>query len=419
MANLFALALPFIILSKVIMWQSILTWRIYKFSGLTVLWMVAATIGTLTKVLRGPESINNYLIFKGVFWHTWMEKSLYQVYPAEYFDNNHYGPVFSLIIAPFALLPDVWGCTLWGLINAGILLYAIDQLPLNTLQKSGMIAIGLLEMITSIQNVQFNPMLTSWVLLAYVWTIQGKDHWATLLIAAGFLVKIYGIIGLVAWFFSKRRWVFAASFLGWIVLLFVLPMLISSPTFVWESYGEWLAKLAYKNEKNRNAVANAFMQDISVPGMIRRISGRQFWDGWILLPAAAVYAAALFSRWKSWGNAIFQQSFVAFLLIGVVLFSTSSESATYVIAVTGVAWWFVLDPQPRPKWQIGLLVFVLVLTSLSPTDLFPAVIRENLIKPYSLKALPCFLIWLVMAWRFLFSKKALEFAERNKPEKLG
>jgi hypothetical protein len=392
------------------MWQSISTWRISKFPGLYVVWMLVALVGTLTKVLRGAESINNYHIFKGVFWHTLAEKSLYQLYPEEYFDTNLYGPVFSLLIAPFALLPDAIGCTLWGLANAGVLLYALHQLPVKETQKIGILAIGLLEMLTSIQNVQFNPMLTAWVVLAYVWTIQVKDHWATLLIAAGFLIKIYGIIGLVCWFFSKRRWVFVISFVGWVGVLFVLPMLISSPEFVFDSYGEWLARLASKNEKNRNAIANAFMQDISVPGMIRRISGRQFWDGWVLLPAAGIYAFVLFTKGKFWGDRLFQQRFMAFLLVGVVLFSTSAESATYCIAVTGIGWWYMIQPSPRPSWQVGLLVFMIVLTSLSPTDLFPSVVRENVIKPYSLKAFPCFLIWLVMAWQLF---------PRNKREKLG
>ena len=60
---------------------------------------------------------NNYLIFKYVFWHTIQGKSLYALSPAEFEDCNHYGPVFSLIIAPFAVLPDFIGMLLWLLIS--------------------------------------------------------------------------------------------------------------------------------------------------------------------------------------------------------------------------------------------------------------------------------------------------------------
>jgi hypothetical protein len=81
----------------------------------------------------------------------------------------------------------------------------------------------------------------------------------------------------------------------------------------------------------------------------------------------------------------------------VVLFSTSSESSTYIIAFTGVAVWFVLQPRPYKAWPVFLLAFVLLLSSLSPTDLFPRSIRETWIIPYSLKALPCVLVWFTIA----------------------
>ena len=73
------------------------------------IWMVLALVG----MLKYHRSDNNFLIFRGVFWHTWQQTSLYAAYPAEYFDVNHYGPLFSLIIAPFALLPHWVGLLFW------------------------------------------------------------------------------------------------------------------------------------------------------------------------------------------------------------------------------------------------------------------------------------------------------------------
>jgi len=387
------------------MWHRISSWRIGQIPGAYIIWMIVACLGTIVKVVSGPQSYNNFLIFRGVFWHTLAEKSLYLEYPLEYFDTNLYGPVFGVVIAPLALLPTPIGCLFWGILNAGILLYSIHRLPITEPQKIGILLIGLVEMLTSIQNLQFNPMLTSWILLAYVLTRDGKEKWAALFVALGFMVKIYGVIALVCWFFSKRRLVFGGWFIIWLAVLFVIPMVLSSPEFVWDSYGEWMARLASKNEKNRNALANAFMQDISVQGMIRRISGYTFWDGWVLLPAASVYATAFFLNSKRWIHKEFQQRFLAFLLLGVVLFSTSAESATYVIAVVGVGWWYMMETGPRHSWQVVLLLFVLLLTSLSPTDVFPRVVREEWIKPFSLKALPCFLVWLVMVWQFIIWSK--------------
>lgn len=64
------------------------------------------------------------------FWHTWNQTSLYAPY-AEYFDTNHYGPFFSLIIAPFAVVPLPVGLILWHVLMALLLYVCIRKLPLN------------------------------------------------------------------------------------------------------------------------------------------------------------------------------------------------------------------------------------------------------------------------------------------------
>src|SRR3712207_8981993 len=65
------------------------------------LWLLLPVIASLLKISKH----NNYLIFRYVFWHTIEQKPLYAAYD-EYWDTNHYGPFFSLVIAPFALLPE-------------------------------------------------------------------------------------------------------------------------------------------------------------------------------------------------------------------------------------------------------------------------------------------------------------------------
>ena len=80
------------------------------------IWILLATISAIKQYLIGNN--NNYLIFKNVFNHTLEQKSLYATYPNLYFDHNHYGPVFSLFIAPFALFPDGVGMVLIQLLEA-------------------------------------------------------------------------------------------------------------------------------------------------------------------------------------------------------------------------------------------------------------------------------------------------------------
>ena len=94
----------------------------------------------------------------------------------------------------------------------------------------------------------------------------------------------------------------------------------------------------------------------------------------------------------------FRQTLLASVLMVVVLFSTGSESSGYIIPLVGVVIWYTAAPWQRTGWDIALLIFVFVLSSLSPSDLFPAYLRKEWVQPYALKALPVTLVWLKLCW---------------------
>ena len=135
---------------------------------ITVLWFLVPFIALIIEGLRGDAFINNYLIFKQVFWHTIHQENLYQFYPEQYVDKNHYGPLFAVLMAPFAILPNYLGLLLWGMLNVSLLFYAVGKLPITFWGKNIILLISLIETLTSIQNLQFNPMLCSWIILSYV-----------------------------------------------------------------------------------------------------------------------------------------------------------------------------------------------------------------------------------------------------------
>jgi hypothetical protein len=82
---------------------------------------------------------------------------------------------------------------------------------------------------------------------------------------------------------------------------------------------------------------------------------------------------------------------LASVLIFQVIFNPVAESPTYIIAVSGVLIWWSISPQTT--YDRVLLIACFIFTVLSPSDLFPKVLREELVQPYVLKALPCVLIW--------------------------
>lgn len=367
----------------------------WKFSFAAFVWFVLAATGAILKIRLGHENIGNFLIFRNTFWHMVHQSNLYSYYPSEKLGSYLYGPLFSLLMAPFSLLSINTGAFLWSIFNASILFIAIRKLPVGFKNQNIILFACSIEMMTSIENMQINCMITALIMLTYIFVEKEKTFWATLFIAIGFLVKIYGIVGIAFFFFSKDKITFTGSFIFWVILLFFLPMLFSSSSYILHSYADWYDTLVIKN--NVNNLSDR--QNISVMGMIShifKITNSNF----IVLFIAAIFYLLPFLRTSQFRIPAFQLSYLSFALIGVVIFSSSAESPTYIIAVTGAAIWFILQ-NPKSVLAISLFVFMLVVTSLSSTDFFPHYIQSKFISPYSLKALPCFLIWIVLAFELL------------------
>ncbi len=363
------------------------------------LWLMIAILSALIKL--DINDINNYKIFKNVFFHTIDKLPLYAEYPLEYFDHNHYGPIFSIVIAPFAMLPNYIGIPLWSLFNAGILAWAITQLPLKSTQINAILWICFHELLTTLLGLQFNPLMTAIIILSFVYIEKAKDFWSAFFIVLGVFVKLYGIVGLAFFFFSKNKIKFILSLIFWSIVMFCLPMLLSSPDYIIQTYKEWFERLVEKN--NENAGLNSY-QDISLMGIVRRffqdssISNLPFLIGGVFL------FGLQYLRIKEYKEVSYRLMLLASVLIFTVIFSSGSESPTYIIAFVGVAIWFVIQPKPISKFYIALFIFALILTSLSPSDLIPKYLKDNFIRPYALKALPCVLIWFAIVYEMLRNK---------------
>ena len=369
---------------------------------ITIIWFVLAIASSLKQYLSGnPYKYNNYLIYKNVFFHTIHKISLYATYPNEYFDHNHYGAIFSLIIAPFALMPDWLGMTLWSVFNTAILIYTINKLPLKYSQINLILWICAHEFLTTILSFQFNPIMTGIIILSFGFIKNKKDFWAAMLIMAGTFVKLYGIVGLAFFFFSKDKLKFIISLLFWAMVFFILPMLISSPDYILHTYIEWFQRLLVKNNENSSLDS---MQDISFMGMFRRILHNPYLSNLPFLLFGIALFGSTYLKISFYKNDKFRLLLLASVLIFTVIFSSGSESPTYIIAFLGVAIWFVIQETPKSIITIFLFIFAMVLTSFSPSDLIPKFLREDYIRPYALKALPCVLIWFKIVYEMIALK---------------
>lgn len=363
------------------------------------LWLLLPIVAALMKITKH----NNYLIFRGVFWHTLQGTSLYTEYPDEYFDTNHYGPFFSLVIAPFAVMPEWVGLLFWLIALSMFLYVAIRKLPVSWGFQVAILWFCAHEQLTALFMSQYNIAITAGIVLTFVCIHRERDFWAAFFIMLGTFVKLYGIVGLAFFFFSKHKGRFVLSLLFWAAVMFVAPMVLSSPEYVLSQYAGWYESLTAKNAENLFAVG----QNISLLGMVRKISGCvAYSDLWLIIPGMVLFALPYLRlilssryggfrglRFSSGVPIAFRLTTMASVLMFTVLFSTGSESSTYIIAFVGIALWFWAAPWKRNRWDIALMVFAFLLTSMSPSDLFPAYLRKEWVQPYALKALPVAIIW--------------------------
>jgi hypothetical protein len=168
--------------------------------------------------------------------------------------------------------------------------------------------------------------------------------------------------------------------IGWTILLVLLPLLVNTPSQLYQQYQNWLVLL-----RDDYSVS----QGISVAGILYTwfgISAKQ-----IVFVVGVVLFCLPLLRFRFYKETRFQLSLLASILIWMVIFNHKAESPTFVIAVAGLAIWYI--SQPATLVNKILIVFAFLLTVLSATDIFPAAIRKNYVIPYDLKALPCVLIW--------------------------
>jgi hypothetical protein len=175
------------------------------------------------------------------------------------------------------------------------------------------------------------------------------------------------------------------------ILLLLLPALFVSPSqliFLYESWGNLLL-MDYESSSG-----------ISVMGWLHSWFHFTPPGNLITLAGIIIFCIPLFLV-KRYTEFMFRLLVLCSLLIWVIIFNHKAESATFIIATCGVALWYF--SQERSYVNLTLLLLAFIFTCLSPTDLFPSGVRTNFVIPYTLKAVPCILIWLKIIYEMVTS----------------
>ena len=370
----------------------------HDYRTIFVMWVIMCLILAITK---SYNSDGNYRIFIGVWNHTIAELPLFDHYPEEYDDMNHYGPFFALVIAPFAWMTRYAGMFFWMLFLSMFLYVSVRKSDFTKYQQMFIFWFCSHELLNALFLQQYNVAITAGVLLTFTMIERKQDFWAAFFIMLGTMIKLYGIVGLAFFFFSKNKTKLLLSCLFWGVVMFIAPMAVASPEYIISQYYEWYVALVEKNADNINVLAGNMADlstNISLLGMVRRTTQIvTYSDLWLIIPGIIAFCIP-YLRISQYKNVAFRQTLLASVLMFTVLFSTGSENSTYIIAFAGVALWYCCAPWQRTKWDIVLMVLVFIISSLSPGDLFPKVIYREVIQPYALKALPVTIVWLKLCY---------------------
>lgn len=369
---------------------------LYDKRYITALWIIVVLV-TFVKHNFLTSFSNNYLIFKYTSIHAVTGENMYGYHPGEYEDKNHYGPLFALVFAPYAFLPNWLGHLLWVGSLVAFLWIAIRKLELEEWQKNAIMIICFNDLLTASFNVQFNTAIAAMIILTFGWIQARKEWWAPLPILVGTFVKLYGVVGMAFFFFVKNKWKFIASCAVWTIVLFVAPMLLSSPQYVIDMYFEWYKYLVIKNGENVSLTSH---QDISIIGFVRRLFGDPTIPTFPFLIALIVLYGIPFLRISRYTNTAYRFLLLASTLMFPVLFSSASESSTYIIVFAGIAIWFVI--QPELTWrEWTLLALAFIFGSFNTVDIYPPEWRTWL-RLHSIKSVPCTIIWLRILYEMTF-----------------
>ena len=370
---------------------------------IVILYVLFALGASTQSILLSPKTnqeevieytkYNNYVIFSQSYHHLKNNQDLYIAYPDEHWDLFKYTPTFSVFFGFFTLFPDWLGLNLWNLLNALVLLSAVYYLPrLNNTQKGWVLLIVLLEFMGSMMGEQSNALIAGLLVFSFGLLENKKLLIASLCIVLTVFIKLFGVVGFALFLFYPQKWKLALYSLGWTLVMLLIP-------FIYIDYEQYMSLFtSYGNMLTSDPIiSNGF----SVMGWLNSWFSMNVSSLVVVLTGVVVFLLPL-ARIRAYKYFSFRYLTLASVLLWIVIFNHKAESPTYIIAMTGVALWFI-EGEKSPI-NIILLVLALVLTSLSSTDIFPTYLRTDFIQPYAIKAFPCILIWMKIIYDMMLIK---------------
>ena len=328
---------------------------------------------------------NNYLIFQQSFFHLLNNQDLYAAYPDAYYDLFKYSPSFALAMGIIAYFPTWLGLFLWNFLNVFVLFAGLKRMQF--IPNNGFVLASLfvlVELITTTQNSQSNALIAGLILLAFDSIEKQKIPRSAWMLVSTVFIKLFGLVAFVFYLFHPQKWRALFWVIGVTIFLILLPLLVLDVSSLYEQYVSWFHLLGNDHSNELKFSVMGFLHSwFGVPSSAKN---------YVLLLGVLSFIAPLV-KYKQYGNLRYRQLFLSSVLLWVVLFNHMAESATFILAVSGVAVWFFTKKRITNLDKV-LLTFTVLFTLLSPSDIYPEFVRKLYFIPYTVKVIPCILIWI-------------------------
>ena len=349
---------------------------------LLLAWIAAIQQWSLKRPGDPYTHYNNYIIFRQSFVHLAGHQDLYTLYLAEHWDYFRYSPSFALAFGAFAWMPDLVGLVLWNTLNVAVLFLGWMALPLRDDRVRLAAAwFAAVEVMTALQNAQSNVLIAGLLLLAFSFLERRQLALAPLMIVVAAFTKLFGLVAFSLFLLYPEKKKFILFSALWGIVAGLLPLVVVSPAELVRLYESWWRLLSMDYAGPAGLSVMAWLQSwfhLNPPRAIVTLVGIALFC-WPLMQA------------ERYRNFNFRLLVLCNVLIWVVIFNYKAESSTYVIAICGVALWYF--SRTRNRLDLALVSLAFIFTCLSPTDVFPSSLSATFFVPYSIKAVPCILIW--------------------------
>ncbi|TAF53820.1 MAG: DUF2029 domain-containing protein, partial [Sphingobacteriia bacterium] len=304
-------------------------------------WVYVAACVLVSLKIMFLETCDNYDCFQASHFHLVKQWDLYLMFPAEHHTEYNYSPFFAWLMGAFAYLPNKLGILVWNLFNLFPFLLAVRWLPLDKTQQNFLYWFCLIEYITAAENVQTNATVAACIMLVVVYQMAGSTSRAAFFLVAGAFFKIYVLTAGVFFLLYPKRGRFFLQALGWALLFFAAPLTLVSLDQLLFLYSSWFQRLQLQTVRD----------SLSLTGLVERAQVPGFGQGATILLGLATVLLPLFFP------SLYQQrkkqlQYLALVLMFTVVFNPGVESPSYIIALPGVALWYVLSEKNRGQFWL-------------------------------------------------------------------